>query len=192
MEESIIFEVLDKSKSEKELIGIWQYGADDGFLMGYVIDFNEDLVLFQHYTKYGKKDGIISLQFDGIQNIDLNDDYAKAMECLIKYSDIIEIQPEFKLLLNETEDWQTELIQQLVKNKEIIVSLEINNSYYSGYVLRASKSDFLLHCVGKMGEDEGRVVYQIDDINEFKIHDLDDRKKDLLFKWRKTDLQDKN
>ncbi len=188
MEESIIFEILNKSKIEKELIGIWQYGDDNGFLMGYVVDFNEDLVLFQHYTKHGKKDGIITLQVAGIQNVDFNDDYAKAMECLIEYSDIIDKQPKFKLELNKTDEWQTELIKQLSENSETIVSLEANGSYYSGYVTRATESDFVLHCVGKMGEDEGKVVYRIEDVTEFKIHDLDDRKKDLLFKWRKASL----
>ncbi len=188
MEESIIFEILNKSKTEKELIGIWQYDEGNGFLIGYVVDFNEDMVLFQHYTKYGKEDGITILQTDGIQNIDFDDEYVKAMECLIKYSDIIHTQPEIKLHLNLTEDWQSELIQQMVKNSETIISLEINDSYYSGYVTRASESDFVLRCVGKMGEDEGNVVYRIEDVTEFKIQDLDDRKKDLLYKWRKASL----
>lgn len=188
MKQSIIFEILKKSKTKKELIGIWQYGEGDGFLMGYVIDFNEDLVLFQHYTRHGKEDGIITLQVAGIENIDLNGDYAKAMESLIEYSNILDKQPEFELPLNKTEDWQHELIQHLAKNSETIVSFEINGSYYSGYIKRASDIDFILHCVGKMGEDEGEVIYRIEDVTEIKLHDLDDRKKDLLFKWRKASL----
>lgn len=188
MEESLFFEILNKSKQEQELIGIWQYSDSDGFLMGYVIDFNEELVLFQHYTKYGKKDGLTTLQMSTIQNIDYYDDYAKAMECLIKYSKIIDEQPEFNIELSRSEDWQIDLIRQLADNSETIVSLEIEGSYYSGYIKKATEYDFVLHCVGKMGEDEGKIIYRIEDVTEIKILDLGDRKRDLLFKWRKASL----
>src|SRR5690606_1647155 len=120
MEQTLFEEILSKSKNEKEIIGIWQYGDDIGFLSGYVIDFNEDLVVFQHYTQYGKTDGIITLQIAGIQSIDLKDDYAKAMECLIEYSTILEKEPEFKPLLNKTENWQSELIKQLAQKSEVL------------------------------------------------------------------------
>ena len=188
MEQTLFQEVLSKSKAEKEIIGIWQYGDDNGFLSGYVIDFNDDLVIFQHFTKYGKIDSIITLQIAGIQSIDVKDDYAKAMECLIEYSEILEKKPEFMPILNSTEEWQSELINQLSQRSEILVSLEINSGYFSGYILKATESDFIMNCVGKMGEDEGNVIYRIEDVTEFRLHDWDDRKKDLLFKWRKASL----
>jgi len=188
MEQNLFYEILNKSKTDKEIIGIWQYGDENGFLSGYVIDFNKDLVLFQHYTKYGKTDGIITLQVAGIQSIDIKDDYAKAMECLIEYSSILDKVPNFKPLLNSTEEWQSELINQLAKNSEVLVSLEINGGYFSGYIQKATDTDFIMNCVGKMGEDEGEVVYRVEDVTEFKLHDWDDRKKDLLFKWRKASL----
>lgn len=188
MEESLFYEILSKSKSDKEIIGIWQYGDDTGFLSGYVIDFNDELVLFQHYTKYGKTDGIVTVQMDGIRSIDNNDDYAKAMECLIQYSSILEKEPDFKPLLNSSEDWQSELIHQLVKNRDVLVSIEINGEYFSGYIQKATEMDFVMNCVGKMGEDEGNVAFRIEDVTEIKLHDWDDRKKDLLYKWRKASL----
>ncbi|PIQ17543.1 MAG: hypothetical protein COW66_11220 [Flavobacteriaceae bacterium CG18_big_fil_WC_8_21_14_2_50_34_36] len=188
MEQTLFEEILSKSKDEKEIIGIWQYGDDSGFLSGYVIDFNEDLVLFQHYTQYGKTDGIITLQKAGIQSIDAKDDYAKAMECLIEYSTILEKVPEFKPSLNTTEEWQSELIKQLAQKSEVLVSLEISGGYFSGYIKKATDSDFVMTCVGKMGEDEGNVIYRIEDVTEFKLHDWDDRKRDLLYKWRKASL----
>lgn len=188
MEQTIFYEILNKSKEEKEIIGIWQYGDDEGFLSGYVIDFNEDLVLFQHYTKYGKPDGIITLQMDGIQSIDNNDDYARAMECLIEYSSILEKEPDFKPILNSTDEWQSELINQLAQNSDVLVSIEINGDYFSGYIQKATDFDFVMNCVGKMGEDEGNIAFRVEDVNEFRLHDWDDRKKDLLFRWRKASL----
>ena len=110
------------------------------------------------------------------------------MECLIEYSNILDKQPEFELKLNRTEDWQKDLTHQLAEKSDILVSIEINSGYYSGYVIKATESDFVLQCVGKMGEDEGKAVFRIEDISEFKINDIDDRKKDLLFKWRKASL----
>ncbi len=188
MENNILFEILNDSKSKKKLIGIWQYGDEDGFLMGYVIDFNEEFVLFQHYTKFGKKDGIMTLLVDGIESIDFDDEYSKAMSFLTENSEQIYNQPEIDLKINDSKDWITETINKLSGNRQQIISLEINRTYYSGYIIKSSKSDFLLKCVGKMGEDEGKVVYRIQDVSELKINDLDDRRKNLLFKWRKASL----
>jgi hypothetical protein len=47
----IFNKILERSKHNKELLGLWKYNDDDGFWCGYVIDYNETLVKIQHYTK---------------------------------------------------------------------------------------------------------------------------------------------
>ena len=69
MSESILFEILKKSKENKEIIGIWKYNDDDGFWAGYVNDYNEELVTIQHFTKYGKSDGIIIERIENIKSV---------------------------------------------------------------------------------------------------------------------------
>jgi hypothetical protein len=51
-----------------------------------------------------------------------------------------------------------------------------------------SESDLILHCVGKMGEDEGTVIYRIEDVTAVRVNDIENRKRVMLFKWRKASL----
>ncbi len=185
---SIFNKILERSKLNKELIGLWKYNDDEGFWCGYVIDYNENLVKIQHYTKYGKKDGIIIAQISDIQSVDFNDEYEKVMQCVIDYSNELEKEDETNILLIESEDWQFELLKQLEGNFDKITSLEINSSYFSGFIIEVSETDFIFHCVGKLGEDEGLVIYRIEDITGFRINDIDNRKRAMLYKWRKSSL----
>jgi hypothetical protein len=186
---SILNKILERSKLNKELIGLWKYNEEDGFWCGYIIDYNENLVTIQHYTKYGKKDGIIISQISDIQSVDFNDDYAKAMQCVIDYSKELEKEDETNIILTESEDWQFELLKQMERNLDKITSLEINGSnYFSGFIGEVTEYDFILHCIGKLGEDEGTVIYRIEDVTGFKINDIENRKRAMLYKWRKASL----
>jgi hypothetical protein len=187
---SILNQILERSKENKELIGLWKYKDDESFWCGFVIDFNETLVKIQHFTKYGKPDGIIIAQISEIQNVDFNDDYAKAMQCVIDYSKELEKEDKINLIISEGEDWDFDILKQMEGDFEKITSVEINSSdYFSGFILEVSESDFILNCVGKLGQDEGTVVYRIEDVTGFRINDIDNRKRAMLYKWRKASLQ---
>jgi hypothetical protein len=188
MSESILFDILKKSKENKEIIGIWKYNDDDGFWAGYVKDYNEELITIQHFTKYGKSDGIIVERIENIKSVDFDDDYAKAMQCLIDYSSELDKDEHFEIELNDNEEWQIGILKQL-EGTDRIARLEINGSdYYSGFITKLSESDLILHCVGKMGEDEGTVFYRIEDVTAVRVNDIENRKRVMLFNWRKASL----
>lgn len=188
MNESILFEILRKSKENKEIIGIWKYSDDDGFWAGYVKDYNENLVVIQHFTNYGKSDGIIVERIDNIKSVDFDDDYAKAMQCLIDYSAQLDEEDPFELGITEDDDWQVEVLKQIEGTKRI-VRLEINGSdSFSGFVTKLSEYDLILRCIGKMGEDEGTVIYRLEDITAVRVNDIENRKRVMLFNWRNTRL----
>jgi len=48
--------LLDSKENDKFLC-LYEYSDDDKFWFGKVIDFNEEIIIFQHYTKFGKKEG---------------------------------------------------------------------------------------------------------------------------------------
>jgi hypothetical protein len=186
---SIFHQILERSKQNKELIGLWKYNDDEAFWCGFVIDFNENLVTIQHFTKYGKKDGIIIAQTSDIQSVDFNDDYAKVMQCIIDYSSELEKEDATNILLTDNEDWQFDVLKQMEGNYDKITSVEINGSdYFSGFIVEVTEIDFILHCIGKLGEDEGNVIYKIADTTGFRINDIDNRKRAMLYKWRKASL----
>jgi hypothetical protein len=187
---SLLNEILEKSKLTKELIGIWKYGDSESFWCGHVIDFNETLVKLQHFTKYGKPDGIIIVPVHEIQSVDFNDDYTKAMQCLIDYSAELDKQNKLDLTISENENWHYGILKQLEGNSEVMANIEFNQNSdsFSGFIQKVSEDDFVFHCIGEMGEDEGMVIYKVDDINTIKINDMVCRKRMMLHKWRKASL----
>jgi hypothetical protein len=185
---SILLQTLERSKLNKELIGVWKYSDDESFWCGYVIDYNETLVQIQHYTKYGKPDGIIVSQILDIQSIDFNDDYSKAMQVVIDYSGELEKEDKVNFILTENDDWDYSILKQLEGKFSVVASVEMGSGYFSGFIVEVSETDFILNCVGKLGEDEGTVVYKIEDVTGFKINDIDNRRRAMLYKWRKASL----
>ncbi|MDP2161748.1 MAG: hypothetical protein Q8K02_14790 [Flavobacterium sp.] len=181
--------IFERSKINKELLCFWKYNDNDGFWCGYVIDYNETLVKIQHYTKFGKPDGIIIAQIANIKSVDFDDDYTKAMQIVIDYSKELEKEDKINLNFSENEDWDFEIIKKLEGNFEIVSSVELNNSdYITGFIVEVTETDFVLRCVGKIGEDLGLVIYKLEDITGFRINDIDNRKRCLLYKWRKASL----
>lgn len=183
-----LLEILKKSKEQKQIIGFWKYNDEDAFWAGYVLNLNEELVSIQHYTKFGKPDGIIVERIDNIKSVDYDDDYAKAMQYLIENATQIDKETNINLDLSFQENWQINLLKQL-EGTNHIVRVEIKGSeYYSGLISTLSKLDFVLQRIGDLGEDEGKSLYKIEDLTAIRINDIENRKKALLYNWRKASL----
>lgn len=189
MSTNILHSILRKSKENKEIISIWLYNSDKGSFVGYITEINEEYIGFRHFTRFGKQDGIIFIKVANIRNIDFNDDYTKVMECLIEYSSIIDKPSDFSISLNHSENWQFDALRQIYEAKEQMASIEINGSdYFTGFVKAISDEDFILNCVAKNGEDLGTSLLKIEDVTEIRVNDIDDRRRLLLYKWRKSSL----
>jgi|LakMenE18May11ns_1017448.scaffolds.fasta_scaffold9519637_1 hypothetical protein len=189
MNSSILQTILQKSKDNKEIISIWQYNSDKGSIVGYVTEISEDYIGFMLFTRFGKQDGVLFIKLANIKNIDFNDDYTKVMECLIQYADIIDKPTDFNINLNHSDYWQYNAVVQLYKAKEQMVSFEINGGdFFTGFIKEISEEDFILNCVAKNGEDLGTSLFKIEDITEVRVNDIDDRRRLLLYKWRKASL----
>lgn len=187
MSVSLLFDVLQKSKEEKKIISVWKYNDDSGFFVGFVKDFNEEMIILQHFTKYGKMDGIIIERIEAIKSIDFDDDYSKSMQYLIENPNLLDQQDEINVNLNLNEEWQFEMLRQVEGDKNVVVSVEINRSdYYSGFILFVSETDFIINCLGKNGEEEGKVIYKLEDVTSLRVNDIEDRKRKLLYFWRKS------
>jgi hypothetical protein len=183
---NLLTNLLEKSKNTKELLSFTKYG-DETFWFGYITEYSEEFIAIQHFTKYGKNDGIIIHPIGGFQRIDYKDDYSKAMQSVIDYSDEIHRPNKIKLNFFESENFYQNIIQQFTAETDVIISVQINNDEYStGYVKEVSETDFSMICVGKMGEDLGISILKIDDITNIQIDDIDNRKRNLLYKWRKA------
>lgn len=189
MSANLLQSILIRSKENKEIISIWQYNSDKGSIVGYITEMNDEFIGFRHFTRFGKPDGVIFIKISNIKNIDFNDDYTKVMECLIEYSSIIDKPSDFNISLEQSDYWQFSALVQLNKAKNQIASFEINgNEFFTGFVEDISEEDFVLHCVAKNGEDQGTSLFKIEDITEIRVNDIDDRRRLLLYNWRKASL----
>lgn len=189
MNTSILYSTLLKSKENKEIISIWQYDSDKGSYVGYVTEISEDHLTFKHYTSFGKCDGLIVIRIANIKTIDFNDDYTKVMECVIQYSNIFDEPSNFELNIGFSNNWQYDALLKLAETENQVTSIEINGSdYFTGLIKEISTEDFTLHCIGKNGEDQGSALFRIEDITEIRANDLDNRRRLLLYKWRKSSL----
>ncbi|MCR5862822.1 hypothetical protein LRS05_12085 [Flavobacterium sp. J372] len=137
----IFQQIFERSKNNQELISIVRYRDDNTFWCGYILDYNDLIIKLQHFTKYGKKDGIIVAKLSDIERVDFNDDYTKAMQVVIDYSLELEKENNSELDLSDDDHWDFTILKQLEGSKNEICSIEINGStYYTGYVLEVSEN----------------------------------------------------
>lgn len=111
------------------------------------------------------------------------------MQCVIDYSEVIYTPNKVKFDFGLNENFYSNIIKQFLRETNFIISVQINNDQYStGYIHEIAETDFSMICVGKMGEDLGISILKIEDITSVQIDDIDNRKRNLLYKWRKTPL----
>ena len=127
------------------------------------------------------------LPISEIKTIGYNDDYSEAMAFVVENSGKIELQVPYELDYILDEDWQFKTLRQLQGKTDFITSVEIdNNEYFSGFIKEVEEDYLTIQMIGSLGEEEGLELYNICDIRGIKINDLDNRKRLLLYNWRKT------
>jgi hypothetical protein len=166
----MIKEVLEKSKINKEIIGIRLYKDEDDFWLGFIEDFNEEIIQLRHFDRFGLEDGLVIQPIKDIDSIDYGSNYEKSYEYLIrKQYDLSNLRSisNFK----SSENWKYEYLKEF-KGKDIIISFEISGEHLIyGYISDLDDLEFTVNAIGHIGEDEGYTVYRIEDITAFKLVD---------------------
>ena len=75
----MILDIILKSKETKTLIGFNFYGSDNGFYCGYVLEFNDEFVIIQHFSKFGINDGILVHKLSDIKYFETETDYVQIL-----------------------------------------------------------------------------------------------------------------
>jgi hypothetical protein len=186
---SILNQILQRSKESKELIGLWRYNEDDNFWCGHVLDFNDTIVKIQNYTSFGKPDGVIIAMIENIRSVDFDDDHCNAMQVVIDYASELEKEDKIVIPIKETENWEYAILKQQEADFDVITSVELNNGdIMSGFILSVTENDFIIKCIGSIGNDQGSSIFKIEDITGFRINDIDNRKRALLYNWRNSKI----
>ena len=183
MSAKLLQSVLKQSFENKKLIGIRLYGEEEALWCGYVMDFNESFVKIQHYTKYGKPDGLIIEQFENVESIEFEIEYLQALQHLVKNHEKLDTQENHDIEPDKAEDWPVGILKQLDINTAI--GLEFNNDFkISGFLYDYDDMWLSMICVDDLGKNEGKHLYKIEDIATIHIDRMEERKRKLLWNWR--------
>lgn len=186
----MLLELLEESRETAKILSFWNYHESESFWCGYVKDVNEEFVIIQLITKYGKLDGVLVEKLSNIECVDFDDDYAKCMQYILKHNKELEIQSEIEPEISLTEQWQSDVLEEFVADENVIVRLTIiDDNIYSGIIKWMDSDELLLQILGPLGENKGKTILKIEDISRIRINDINNRKKLMLYKWRKNGMK---
>lgn len=178
-------EIFELSKKSEKLIAITLYN-DNGFWCGYILDYNDNLIIIQHYTKYGKSDGIIIESIHNIESIEYDDDYCNSLEYLINNHYELDYEEEVFINTGYEEAWQFEVLKPNLQRKDRLIRLQLDSdAYLSGLLNKLNEECLEMQLVGKEGQDDGNIIIKTADINSIRVNDLEGRKRLLLYNWKK-------
>jgi hypothetical protein len=184
MPDKILNKILSHSKKAKGLIGIRKYSEDGEYYVGYIVDYNETFIAFQHVTKYGLEDGLYIEQIKNIESFETDDEYGKSYQALFNNNIKIESQTVKSLVVPQKKSWQHELLKsKFDKGKIITIGLD-DETIIHGYVVSYDETYLYLNLIGSLGEDEGKNLYKLDDIAAFSVDILESRKRAAFHKRR--------
>ncbi len=168
-----IFEkVFTESKLNKKIIGIRMYGDDTKFWCGYIVDFNNDFIIIQHFSKHGLADGFILEKTENIESLDIDNNYSKSFQKLASkiennYNDISILE------IPTTENWQYELLsKQELKKKAVDISFT-EDFTICGKIMEIDSDFVKIEPIEDLGELDGYSIYRLEDIDSIRLDSLE-------------------
>jgi hypothetical protein len=178
----MIIDNLEKSKENKTLIGFNFYGSDSGFYCGFVIDYNDEFVIIQHYTRFGINDGILIHKLEDIRYFESETEYLNGIQLLIDKPNEILKQTFKQKNLNEHLDSFTSLFESFIGNKDHLIKFEItDDDIYYGLVEWCDEENFSIKNIDSDGLIIGKAIFRFEDLKLYWIDDLECRKRKMLY-----------
>ena len=179
----MILNLLNKSKTEKLLISLNLYGSDNGFYLGYVVDFSEEIVIIQHYNKFGLEDGLLTLNIADVKYFEIDTEYLKDIQFLISSKNRIQHQT---LSVNDSDlaaESLTTLFEEFIGNKNYLIRFELmDEETYYGFLEWCDEDNFEILDIDSDGKIRGKLIFKFEDIKLYWLDDLDCRKRQILYK----------
>ncbi len=184
MNNVILNNIFSESKKDKKLIGLRKYNNSGDLWVGYVVDYNDTLVVLQHVSKFGLEDGLVMEKVFNIESFETDTEYIKAYQYLFENPHKIASQTVEKFIAPVSDNWQFDLLYQFGSEK--IVGVEINNDdVYYGLIVDFNEEYLHLRSITDVGQDEGTSIYKLTDITALYIDRLENRKRHAFYEWRK-------
>ncbi|KQR90820.1 hypothetical protein ASG01_14745 [Chryseobacterium sp. Leaf180] len=171
------------SKNLKTFVGLNFYGSDNGFYCGYVIDYNEEFVVLQHFSKYGMSDGLLTHKLADIKYFETDTDYIKGIEHLAKSPNaVFEQTYQPKSGGNDFTEGFPSLLENFIGNKVYIIKFELNDDeVYYGLIDWCDENYFTITNIDPDGLITGKATFKFEDLKLYWVDDLDCRKRKILY-----------
>jgi len=182
METKVLEKLLLHSKTTKTIIGIRKYNDGDDLYVGFIVDFTDSIIVFQHISKYGLEDGLIVEKIENIESFEADGEYVKAYNYFFNNPIILGKQTIKKIELSKDENWQYEMLKSKF-DKGKIVTVELNNSGFDnhGFIIDFDENYLNFKPITNLGVDEGEIIYKISDITGVSVDRLESRKREGLY-----------
>jgi hypothetical protein len=160
-----LFEKLfERSKNNRELISIREYDSGDNFWCGIVVEYNKEMVGFEHYTKDATYDGVIYIMVEDIESLDFNNEYTKNLKLLIQRAESYasnELEPfGIEGIVNTKFD-----ILKRVGTDNNIVEIGFDGYDISGFIIEIDENHIEIQPIEASGNKDGSSIYKIEDIS---------------------------
>lgn len=175
----MIVETLLNIQQKGSLVGIFSNPSNpDNFVVGYVIELLEDILILNSVDEIGSDDGLMVLFLKDIYAIDFDTRYLQNLEFIADgvnqnhkkypfYNDLLKI---FAILHKENE----------------LLSIKHENDFtITGFVSQIHEESLTINNINDSGNVDGFTMIYIDDIERIHILGQDQKKYKLLIKKNK-------
>lgn len=173
-----------ESKQNKKLIYIEKYSGGVSFC-GYVLSYNSKAVQIQHFTRYGKNDGVINILYSDIKYITTDNEYLKAMQYIIDNNGFADEYKNSVLPLQTSGDWIQQVLEEYKGDKSSVLGIQVCDDWYIGFVEDLDDIFVSFTELDKNGMVIDTSIYKVNDISSIHVNELEGRKRLKLYNWRK-------
>lgn len=185
MELDLYDRIFIESKQNKKLLHIEKYGGNIAFC-GYVLSYNTKAVQIQHFTRYGKDDGVITILYSDIKYIIVDNEYLKSMQYIVDNNSLADNNKNAVLPLESSGDWIIQALSEYKGDRSVVLGLNIDGDWYLGFVNDLDESFFSFSELDRNGTLIDTCIYKISDISSIHVNELESRKRLMLYNWRKN------
>ena len=178
----MILDIIENSKNKRTLIGFNFYSSRNGFYCGFVLDYTDDFVVIQHFTRFGFYDGLLAHKLSDIQYYETDTVYLNGIQLLINNNRKI-VEQTYRLKNDKTRTTSfTNLFESFIADKNYLVKFELTDEeVYFGFVEWCDDYCFSIINIDSDGLVIGKAVFKFEDLKLYWIDDLECRKRKLLY-----------
>lgn len=160
-----LYEKLEQLSESKQMVSLYLDGDTERFYAGYILGINEDNILFQHITPYGKYDGYILQRTSNVCRVGYDELYLKKIEKLHGFE-----PKKHKPITIQESNLVVSLLTAAAEN-DWIVSLELDKSDLDdvqGYVIKADSDNTIVKQITDEGQYDGETYFDTYDITSME------------------------